>query len=310
MPRRIDTHAHVVPPFYRDWLDEKGVSAGGLPIPEWSEETCLEQNQKNGVETSILSVSTPGVYLGKHAKEAKGMARKVNEFCFELVKKKPKNFGYFATLLLPDVEGSIAEAEYALDHLKADGVILLSNVGDTYLGDESQEPLMEVLNKRGAVVFIHPSHLPAKPVETIPPFVADFLLCTVRAAINIMKSEWFEKYPNIKFILSHAGGFLPYAADRIAILESGASGYEEVMSALQSFYFDTALTGPHAMETLLKFAHPERITFGSDWPYAFAPISEWFTSKLESNLDIDSATKDRIDRKNAEFLFPRLAQYK
>lgn len=156
---------HVVPPFYKEWLEKKGISAGDLPIPEWSEKTCLEQNQRNGVETSILSVSTPGVYLENNNNETKDMARKVNEFCFNVVKKNPKNFGYFATLLLPDVENSMAEAKYASNHLKADGVILVTNVGNTYLGEPEQEPLMEMLNEKKAVVFIHPSHLPAKAVD-------------------------------------------------------------------------------------------------------------------------------------------------
>ncbi|KAG5416995.1 hypothetical protein I9W82_004626 [Candida metapsilosis] len=309
MSRRIDTHAHVVPPFYKDWLVSKGITAGGMAIPTWTEETCLAQNAKNGIETSILSVSTPGVNFGNNFEEAKVMARRVNEFCYELVKKNPRNFGYFATLSLPDVETSIIEAEYALDHLKADGIVLLSNVGDLHLGDPSFEPLMEVLNKRNAVVFIHPSALATAPLEGIPPYVVDFLLCTVRAAVNIVKHNWLEKFPNVKFILSHAGGFLPYAVDRVAVTSHFDESPEKLLASLKKFYFDTALSGPHAMGSLLEFADPDKITFGSDWPYASAPHSLWFGEHLKNNEKVNNETKERINRKNAEALFPRLAQY-
>ncbi|CAD1812403.1 Amidohydrolase family protein [Candida parapsilosis] len=124
-----------------------------------------------------------------------------------------------------------------------------------------------------------------------------------------MKNEWFKQLPNIKFILSHAGAFLPYAADRIALVESGVIGYDKVLSTLRNFYFDIALTGPHAMAPLFEFAHPERIRFGSDWSYAFCAISKWSTTNLESNKIVDGAAKERINRKNVEGLFPRLAEY-
>lgn len=311
LPRRIDTHAHVVPPIYKEWLKLKGIDAGGMAIPEWSPKTCLQFNEENGIETSILSVSTPGVHLGDNAAEAKIMSRKLNEYCHDLVESNPKNFGYFATLLLPDVENSIIEAEYALDHLKADGIVLLTNVGDKYLGDSSFEPLMDVLNKRGTVIFIHPSKLPSPAVNGIAPYVADFLLCTTRAAINISKNGWIEKYPNIKFILSHAGGFVPFTADRISLFDdNGKMGdYSKNLSRLKEFYFDTALSGPYAMPSLLEFADPKKITFGSDWPYACTEVSTMMTTAFETNDSLKDDIKDSINRKNCEVLFPRLSKY-
>lgn len=103
---RIDTHQHIVPPFYADWLAANGVTAGGLPIPTWSAEGALDLMESAQIAKAILSVSTPGVHLGDDA-IARSMARKVNEFAADVVNRHPGRFGFFATLTLPDVEGSI-----------------------------------------------------------------------------------------------------------------------------------------------------------------------------------------------------------
>src|SRR5699024_10304104 len=155
--RRIDTHAHVVPPRYREWLLNKGQTAGGLAIPEWSVDRALEVMSVNEVETTVLSVSTPGVEPADSVQEARLMAREVNEFCADLVRTHPTQFGLFATLPeIRDLEGSLAEAHYALEVLGADGVVFLANSRGTYLGDASYEPLFEYLNSQSAVVFVHP----------------------------------------------------------------------------------------------------------------------------------------------------------
>lgn len=307
MNGRIDTHHHIVPPAYAKWLDEQGVTAGGLPIPSWSMEASLEVMEAQGTSTAILSVSTPGVHLGND-EEAKAKAREVNEFAAEVVRMKPDRFGFFATLTLPDVDGAIAEATYALDTLKADGVVLLSNVRGTYLGDSSWDPLMAELNRRKTTIFIHPSDLPCAPVPGIPPFAADFLLDTTRAALNLAKSGSLDRYPDLKIILSHAGGFVPYAAERMARIADPAGNSANGVELLRRFYFDTALSSsPYALPALLAFAKPDRITFGSDFPYAAKSRSVHFSDLLDA-YPLDGATKAAINRGNAEALFPRLAK--
>jgi predicted TIM-barrel fold metal-dependent hydrolase len=304
--RRIDTHHHIVPPAYRAWLQSRGVLAGGLPIPEWSLDGALDLMEAAGVRAAVLSVSTPGVHLGDDA-EARDKAREVNEYAASIVRQQPRRFGYFATLTLPDVQGAIAEAAHAMDHLAADGVVLLTNVNGVYLGDASLEPLMAELDRRQAVVFIHPSHLPAEPVPGIPPFAADFLLDTTRAAINYAKSGALERYPKLKIILSHAGGFLPYAAERVARVCSPDGQNPGGIARLKQFYFDTALSSsPYAMPSLLAFADPGRITFGSDWPYAPKARSLHFAGMLDA-FGMSEELRHRIDSANAEALFPRLA---
>ncbi|MEZ5657108.1 MAG: amidohydrolase family protein [Burkholderiaceae bacterium] len=303
---RIDTHHHVVPPFYRDWLIARGMDAGGLPMPTWAESDALQLMDMQHVRTAILSVSTPGVHLGDDG-EAREMARRVNEFAAELKQRRPERFGFFATLTLPDVEGAIAEAAYALEKLGADGVVLLANVQGMYLGCAKWMPLMEALDARAARVFVHPSTLPCEPVPGIPPFAADFLLDTTRAALNLAKSGALERFPNLRIILSHAGGFVPFAAERMARICSEDGGIDGGLARLRRFYFDTALSSsPYALPSLLAFADPKRITYGSDWPYANTKRSCHFSQLLDA-YELEPSLRDAIHRGNAQALFPRLA---
>lgn len=303
-PGRLDTHQHIVPPAYAAWLEARGITAGGLPIPEWSAAGALDLMDSLGIAAGVLSVSTPGVHLGDNA-EARAMAREVNTFSAQVAADHPGRFGFFATLTLPDVEGALREAEYAFDTLGADGVVLLANTHGVYLGDASIDPLMEELNRRHAVVFVHPSHLPADPVADIPPFAADFLLDTTRAAIHMARRGWLHRYPDVKIILSHGGGFLPYAAERVARFCSPTLNQADGLAALRRYYFDVALSStPYAMPSLQAFADPARITFGSDWPYAPKNRSAHFAGLLDA-YPLDAAQRQAIDRDNALALFPR-----
>ena len=307
MTGRIDTHQHIVPPRYRRWLLDKGLTAGGRAIPEWSAESALELMGDNRIDTAIVSVSTPGVEPAVDLDGGRSLARELNEFTAGVVADRPGRFGFFATLTLPDVDGALREAAYALDELGADGVVLLANSRGVYLGDPAFDPLLEELNRRGAVVFVHPSHLPADPVPGLPPYAVDFLLDTTRAALNLAHSGSMDRYPNLKIILSHAGGFLPYAAQRAANVASpqGEGNDDDGLRIMRKFYFDTALSSsPYALPSLLAFADPTHITFGSDWPYAPAARSIRFTRSLDDYRDIDHAA---INRGNAEALFPRFS---
>lgn len=303
---RIDTHHHIVPPAYAAWLARRGITAGGLPIPAWSVEGSLDLMDSAGIASAVFSVSTPGVHLGDDA-EARSLARQVNEFTASVVQQRPDRFGFFATLTLPDVDGAIAEAIHALEVLKADGVVLLANVRGTYLGDPAWEPLMDELNRRQAVVFVHPSDLPGPSVPGIPPFAADFLLDTTRAAIHYAQSGALERYPALKLILSHGGGFVPYAAERIARVCSPDGSNAGGMARLRQFYFDTALSSsPYAIPSLLAFADPTHITFGSDWPYAPKNRSLHFSGMLDA-YPLTPHQHQAINRGNAARLLPRLA---
>jgi predicted TIM-barrel fold metal-dependent hydrolase len=288
-------------------LRKKGIEAGGLPIPDWSLDAAISVMDKLRIQTSIMSISTPGVHLGDHA-EAREKAREVNEYAAQVVRKHPTRFGFFATLCLPDVKGSMEELAYAFDKLHADGVVLLANSRGIYLGENVFDPLFDELNKRSAVVFVHPSHLYGlEPLKGMPAFVADFLLDTTRAAVRLGGSGTLDRCPNLKIILSHSGGFVPFAAYRIAGAASPRRDFADGIEQLKKFYFDLAISGtPAALPSLLTLARPEHVLFATDWPYATEAIAGMFTSMYEG-YTLSERQRAAIDRSNAEALFPRLS---
>nr|WP_248296150.1 amidohydrolase family protein [Streptomyces sp. S1D4-11] len=235
-----------------------------------------------GTSTAIVSVSTPGTGFLTDPGEAADLARRLNDFSASLAADHAGRFGYFATLPMPDAAASAAEARRALEELGADGVTLLANNQVAYLGAGGQDALWRVLDERGALVFVHPAELPATAVEGIPPFAADFLLDTTRAAYLLVRNGITRTYPNIRFILSHAGGFVPYASHRMAVAIASDTGRSplDVLDDFRAFYFDTPLSSsPAALPTLLAFARPGHVLFGSDWPFAPTPVS---TSQADS----------------------------
>ncbi|WP_292991481.1 amidohydrolase family protein [Mycobacterium sp.] len=307
---RIDTHHHVIPPDYRKALQRAGLlEAGGRALPGWAPETSLQAMADLGVGTAILSVSTPGTAFLPSPADAAALARDLNDYTAAVVEAQPDRFGFLATVPLPHVDKSIAEITRSLDELHADGIVMLANNSGTYLGEDGQDPVFAALNDRSATVFIHPAELPGPAAPGVPPFAADFLLDTTRAAYLLVRNGIAARHPNIRFILSHAGGFVPYASHRMAVAITADTGRSpaDVLDDFAGFYFDTALSSSAAaLPTLLAFAKPGHITFGSDWPYAPAVAGKLFAAGLETYPGIDAATRAAIERDNALALFPRL----
>jgi 6-methylsalicylate decarboxylase len=307
---RIDTHHHVIPPDYRKILLQGGLlEAGGRALPEWSAEASLQAMADLDVGTAILSVSTPGTAFLPQAADAAALARDLNDYTAGVAAAEPDRFGYFATVPLPHIDESVTEAVRALDELHADGVVLLANNAGTYLGEDGQDALFSALNDRSAVVFIHPGELPGPKVPGVVPFAVDFLLDTTRAAYLLVRNGIRTRYPNIRFILSHAGGFVPYASHRMAIAITGDTGrsWADVLDDFAGFYFDTALSSSAAaLPSLLAFAKPGHVTFGSDFPFAPTVAGKLFAAGLETYPGLDAAARDAIERTNALALFPRL----
>lgn len=318
---RIDTHQHIIPPHYAALLRSRGLKPGGIDLPTWSRDGALKVMDGNGIATGILSVSTPGAWLGD-AGEARRIAREVNDYTAELVAREPARFGFFATLTLPDVGGALAELAYALDELHADGVVLLANAEGKYLGDPDFVPLLEELNRRKVTVFVHPGELPGPGADGIPSFTADFLLDTTRTAISLILSGAMRSYPDIKFILAHAGGFVPYISYRILLTTMQLSPklkqvgailtpdrtIEKHDAVLRQFYWDTALSAsPASLAALLAVADPTHVTFGSDWPFAPAAAVKFITHQFD-RYPLDDRLRAAINRGNAELLFARHAK--
>jgi predicted TIM-barrel fold metal-dependent hydrolase len=265
------------------------------------------------IDTAITSLSAPGVHFGDVA-EAKSLARACNEFSARMMSDHPRRFGMFCVLPMPFADHACAEAVYALDTLKADGVVLLGSTDGIFLGDARFDELMAELNRRKTIVFVHPNLHPTTDQIglNIPGFVMEFLCDTTRAALNIILSGTAEKYPSIRWILSHAGGFLPYIAWR-ASLTNGLKQYDGlvkdgVLTHIKRFYYDTALSpAAYSMSALKALVEPSQVLFGSDFPFAPAPVVAMETRTLEQSEVWPDDIKRGIDRGHALALFPRFA---
>jgi predicted TIM-barrel fold metal-dependent hydrolase len=226
MSELIDVHHHIVPKKYVESLSEKGVKKGlGVQLPSWNVNKTLEVMDQNGISTSIISISAPGVYFkDKDPKMelAKALSRETNESCAKLIQDYPKRFGAFATLPLPDVDAALDELKFALEVLKLDGVVLLSNYDGYYLGDSRFDKLFLELNRQKTVVVIHPNTPPGIEESHLglPEAMIDVCFDTTRTAFSLIVNGVTKKYPDVRFILAHAGGAVPYMAARVGITSS------------------------------------------------------------------------------------------
>ncbi len=280
---KIDVHSHFLPPKYRDDLAEHGHShPDGMPaVPQWSEKSHFEMMDKLNISKAILSITSPGTHLVHgNDKLARTITRECNEYAADFKKRYPKRIGFFASTPLPDVEGTLEEIKYAFDSLNADGVCLKTNHHGKYLGHKDFEPVMEELNRRKTIVFIHPttpcmpSGQAAIPLEGFPRPMFEFFFDSARAAINLFMSGTVQRYPNITYILSHCGGALPPMIRRFSSVApiqnlSDVVNPEYVRDRLgKQFYFDTAgWAFPEQIKGLLEYTTVDRIVYGSDFPF-------------------------------------------
>lgn len=308
----IDVHHHIIPPAFIKTMQKYNIQqVAGAPLPQWNPIRSIEAMDLIGTQTAITSLSAPGVYFGNLA-ESCDLARACNEFSAELKLTYPHRFGYFAVLPMPFTEQSCQEAEYALDILNADGIVLLGSTEGIFLGDPQLEELMHFLNERHTTVFVHPNmHQSSTELKLdLPGFVLEFLCDTTRASVNLISNGVLERYPNINWILSHAGGFLPYVAWRVSLgnlmpelAEKTPQGFLHYM---RRFYFDTALSpSPYAMAALNELVDANHILFGSDFPFAPKQLSLIQKQNFDDLKVFNDDTKQNILRHNAIALFPQ-----
>ena len=312
--RRIDVHFHIIPQFYQDAVRAAGLGpARRAGYPAYSPELALEVMDANDIEIAITSVAQPGVQFAA-PREAGTLARKLNEYAADLIARWRKRFGAFAIVPMRRAEDAITEIEYSIDVLNFQGVCLFASYGEKFLGDQEFDPILDVLNRRAAVVFIHPTLHPSSRTLDLPwpAFVMEYLFDTTRAAANLLLSGATERFPDIKFILAHAGGTLPYFAWRLGstpMIDPTTPQWprEKFLAGLRHFWYDNALScGRTTMGALKTVADPGKIVFGSDWP--FVPpslVAEEIRTHTEPGVHTE-AERVAIDRLNAQKLFPLL----
>ncbi|MFF0161899.1 amidohydrolase family protein [Streptomyces sp. NPDC005263] len=307
----IDVHAHYITPAYRQALIDAGQEhPDGMPsIPDWSAADALKFMDAAHVKSAVLSVSSPGFALGDEA-TTRRLVRQVNEEGAALVRRHPRRFGLFASLPLPDTDAALAETRHAFDALDADGVVLETNYEGTYLVDAVDDTLFAELNRRKAVVFLHPTS-PACWESTAlgrPRPVIEFLFDTTRAVMQLIYEGVLSRYPDIRFIVPHAGAALPVLADRIASFATMEDiPPKDVIEALSKLHYDVAgFALPRALPALLNLVSADRLLYGSDYPFTSAPVATALGVKLAATDTLGYTEKRQMFSGNAAQLFPRL----
>ena len=305
---------HILPPGYLAALGAEKIfrQAGGVyagPL-EWTPAGAVELMDQCGVATGIASVSAPGTWFGDVA-EGRKLSRICNEYAARISSDFPGRFGSFAALPLPDVEGSLREIEYAFDTLKADGICLMTSYGNRWPGEKEFAPVFEELNRRGAIVYTHPvapdccRGLLAQTHDSVIEYATD----TTRAIAQLLFSGSAARYPKIRFIFSHAGGTMPFLAQRFINAHRFARGDAQanlpdgVLPALNRFYYDTAQAAhPYAMSSFKQVVQLSQLLFGTDFPYVSAAL----TAKGLQSCGFAEQELAGIYRGNAVRLLPRL----
>jgi 6-methylsalicylate decarboxylase len=307
-PFRIDVHHHLSPPAFIEAVTKAKLA--NKPMTDWTPTRAIEDMDKAGVAVSMTSITTPALGF-LEAATARAAARECNEYATKLRSDSKGRFGVFLALPLPDVDGTLAEIAYGLDTLKADGIAMLTSYGTSWLGDPRFATVFEELNRRKAIVYTHPTS--AACCRNLVPDVADTIVefgtDTTRTIADLVFSGAANKYRDIKFIFSHAGGTMPFLAERFLLAPKlnkslEARVPEGVEAELKRFYYDTAqATHAAPLAAFLKLVPVSQLMFGSDYPYRTA------LSNVEglAAYGFSAADLAAIERGNAVRLMPKFA---
>jgi predicted TIM-barrel fold metal-dependent hydrolase len=307
-PYRIDVHHHLSPPSYIAAAIANNFGDGAQR--NWTPEKSLADMDQAGIAVAMLSVTQPGVNFTS-GDAARKLVRECNEYAAKLIADHPGRFGGFAMLPLTDVDGSLKEIAYALDTLKLDGIGLLTNYHDKWLGDPAFLPVMEELNRRKVVVYTHPATADCcvNLVRTEPPGMIEWGTDTTRTIGDIIFSGNAQRFRDIRWIFSHAGGTMPFLIERFVrhpLLEPKAKATvpDGTLAELTRFYYDTAQTSNKAAMSALSAVIPSsQIVFGTDFPYRTG--IDHVKGLRNAGVFTEAQILD-IERGNALKLLPRL----
>ncbi|MCM1566848.1 MAG: amidohydrolase [Dehalobacter sp. 4CP] len=296
----IDVHHHA---FLPEMVAE--AKRSGMQVAEWNIDYDREVMERLGVTGALLSLPAPS--------PAK-IVRQINIFMGEICAKDPNHYGLLASLPCLSVDDALNEIAYAYDDLNADGFILLSNYNGVYLGDERMEEILAELNRRAAVVFVHPG----KPAgDNLPLFgrdiaVYEFPFDTTRSIMDLVYKGKIEKYPNIRWIIAHAGGTIPYLAHRLSIAKEWngiTQSPAEVLAPLSTLYYELALSAsPYSIPALKKLAGASHVLFGTDFPMRLEKGIAQSVTDIADNLGLEEDEQHMIAAETALKLFPRFVK--
>jgi 6-methylsalicylate decarboxylase len=273
---RIDVHHHPVLASHLSYMGRN--SANPAAIRNWTLEKSLDDMERAGIGKAMLSVPYPPEIWAENAAEAAKIAREINDFMAQLKRDHPAKFGVFATLPINEIDASLKEVEYAFDTLNVDGISLMTNLGERWLGDPHYAPIFEQLNQRKTVVFVHPAapFCCTNLVPDIPDTMVEFATDTTRAIARLIFSGSAARYPDIRFVFSHGGGTMPFIAERFLRMTSLSPALKQyvpngVSHELQRLYYELAQASHRgAIAALTAIVPKTQILFGTDFPFRTA----------------------------------------
>jgi predicted TIM-barrel fold metal-dependent hydrolase len=310
----IDVHHHQYPP---EMLAATKADAARTGIPlapyvrDWTPQRSLEVMDANGITTSVLVLAqSDGVWDLHDPAALRRMARACNEYGAEMVRMHPGRYAFFAWLPMPDIDGSLAEIAYALDHLGASGIGFFTSYGSQWAGDRAFKPVWDELDRRRAVAYFHPlaPNCCANLVAPVRDNYIEFPQDTARAVMSLLFNGMLAAHRNISWIFSHAGGPVPVYAHRVATLSANRPDIatvapDGVMAELGRLNFETANAAyPASIDALLDIVPASHVVFGTDFPY----VSAEENVRSFGALKLAAETRAAITRENALRLIPRL----
>lgn len=307
---RVDVHHHYAPPA---WLAARRNQGGTDSLmAAWTVQKSLADMDAAGVQTALLSVTSPGiVFPGMDIAAGRRLARESNEYGARLKSEHRGRFGFLAVLQMLDPQGALEEIAYAMDTLGADGIGLLTNYGDKWLGDPQFFPIMEEINRRKLVVYTHPTaaNCCGNLQENVPGVMVELGTDTTRAIASVLFDGNAHRFRDIRWIFSHAGGTMPFLIERFVrhplLARNVAPNFPNgVLPELQRFWYDTAQTAnAAAMSALTQVVPLEQIVFGTDYPYR---TSLDHVKGLRSSGVFTAPQLQMIERTSPLRLFPQL----
>jgi predicted TIM-barrel fold metal-dependent hydrolase len=310
----VDVHHHIVPPAYAAAVGPRFAQrnpANAAQVLGWTPAASIEAMDRNGIAVAVTSISTPGVWFGDVALASR-LARDSNEFAARMERDHPGRFGFFATLPMPDVDAALDEIAYAYDTLAADGVAFMSNYGRVWPGDPMFAPVLDELNRRKALVYVHPI-LPDACVGMMPGVgesALEYLFDTARAIASLIYNGALLRWPAIRFIFPHAGGALPPLAERVSRMADrdrkvALEPAQGSLSEIKNLFFDVATsTNPVTLTGLLRLVPATQVMLGTDYPFV---ASMAYTLDPLRSHGLAAAELEAIEGGTALRLFPRFA---
>jgi len=298
--KKIDFHAHYLTPSYKTFV----LQNFNAQTPQWSADDQLALHRDNDIVYSLMGISTPYFTVNDMDETYKAVVKSNDEIA-QMIARHKNELGFMAALPIPDIKRSLDEIERVM-RLGAKGFTFDTNMGGVYLGDPILNPVMAKLNELHAIAAFHPTTPATVPKGVLDNFrvqALEFFYDTTRTFINMSRNHIFTDYPNIRWIVPHAGALIPAISDRVQSSFRMEGKGSDLYADLQHVYFDITGSVEPKLLNLLKLVAPvEHFLYGSDFPYASTKDVQKYRLSLEETDKLTVQEKEMAFYRNGASL--------